>query len=99
MQGPPPSFRARKGKLIHMAIRINRFSQELTNDSFNEQCIPSVATSPNVTFSPPRTSSPKSKGTTSENFMPQAAENIDTKIKESMARNWLEGDEYSNSSQ
>ena len=30
--------------------------------------------------------------------MPQAARNIDTKIKESMARNSLEGDEYSHTS-
>ena len=68
----------------------------MTNNSFTELSILPVATSPNVTFSPPRTSSPKSKGTTSENFMPQAAGNIDSKIKESMARNLLEGDEYSN---
>ena len=73
-------------------------SQELTNNSFTEQCIPPLATSPNVTFSPQRTSSPKSKGTSSENFMPQAARNIDTTIKESMARNSLEGDEYDSSS-
>ena len=89
-----------------LLIAINRFgnisnntsvSQGLTNNSFTEQCIPSVATSPNVTFSPPRTSSPKSKGTTSENFMPQASENIETKITESMSKNLLEGNEYGSS--
>ena len=55
-------------------------SQRLKNTYFTEQCIPPVATSLNVTFSPPRTSSSKSKQTTSKNFMPQADGNIDTKI-------------------
>ena len=73
-------------------------NQGLVNNSFSEQCITPLVTSLNVTFSPQRTSSPKSKGTSSDNFMPQAARNIDTTIKESMARKWLEGDEYISSS-
>ena len=57
-------------------------NQGLINNSFTEKCIPTASTVPNVVFSPLRTSSPKSKGTASENFMPKASKNIETKMKE-----------------
>ena len=70
----------------------------MTNNFFTEQCIPPGATSPDVTFSPLRTSSPKSKGTTSKNFMPQADKINHTKISKNMSENLLEGNKHSSSS-
>ena len=67
----------------------------MTNVSLSEQCIPPAVNSPNVSFSPLRTSSHKSKGITSLNFMPQADGNIDTKINKNMTENLLEGDNHS----
>ena len=69
----------------------------MTNNSFMEKCIPTAATIPNEVFSPLSTSSPKNKKTASENFIPQASENIETKITESMSKNLLEGNEYGSS--
>ena len=64
-------------------FQTNSVSQGLTYNYFTEQCIP------------PMVSSPKINKTISENLMPQADGNIDTKIKKNMTKNSLEWDEYS----